>query len=1147
MKKLWLFTILLLLQLPFAIDKAQAQQGAVDKKITFGAENVTLREAFAQLEKLSGFSISYNNSLLNDSKIIKVSRAERTVQETLNQILRGTLFTFKLSGNRNILIVRKEADKGTIKGKIVDEDGQPLPGASVRVLGADAYAQSQTDGSYTLSIVPGTHTVEFSFISFQTLKKEKISVQLNRVTTLDAVLKVSANDLQEVVVTALGIKRESKALGYAATVLSGEQLTNAISNNWTDALSGKVAGLNLVRSNGGPAGSNKIILRGENNLTGDNGALIVVDGVVINQGSGRNTSYGDKGYLAEETPIDFGSGLNDINPEDIANVTVLKGPGASALYGQRGANGAIIITTKSGRTRSGLGVTFNSNTSFESINRWPDLQYEYGQGVDGDNYYSYNASADGASTKSTSSAWGPRFNGQEYFQYDPITHTQGTVRTPWVPYVNDSRNFFDTGRTLTNSVTLDGGNEKTAARFSATNVNNKWIIPNTGYKKTSVALSVDTKVTEKLQLAAKVNYNNNVSDNLPATGYNNQSIMYWYMFWEPNAPISWLKDYWMPGQENIKQSYPFSSYPDNPYLITNEMLNGSKRNTVTGNLQATYNFTPDLSVMVRTSLDMANEQRSQQRPYDTEKFNKGMYRTQAIFSQEINSDVLLRYNKKLGDDFEISATAGGSMLKNTYDKSDLRADSLSYAGVYSMANAAGDIVPLPYKSQYAINSFYGLFTAAYKDFLFVDFSARNDWNSVLATPSSTSNVSFFYPSVNTSVIVSELFKLPKAISYLKLRGSIAGVGSGSTEPYRTSYTFVRADSYDGSLYNPTTLANPFLESLYTTSYEVGTEIKLFDNRLGLDLTFYKGNTKSQILTSTVDAASGYRYAVVNAGLVRNKGIEVMLSGTPVQTKSGLNWTINGTFAANKNTVAALTDALQEMILQNGPGSRGAIIARPGGSMGDLFGRGYERSPDGQIVYNELGNPVVMRDTKYIGNTNPQWKASIGNTLRYKQFSFNFLIDAQYGAVAYSLSAAVMAEQGKTVNTLPGRYNGIIGNGVQRNTDGSFRPNDVVAKDIWTYYNAHYGRDNVEGSTYSTDFIKLREARFEYALPANFLGKLGLQRASVGVYGRDLLTITQWPGFDPEFGTLNGSDINKGFEYGQFPSTRSVGLNVVIGL
>ncbi len=1036
-------------------------------------------------------------------------------------------------------------ERVTVKGTVRDgADNQPLPGVTVtdnerRVLGV-----TNADGNFTVIAEKGAE-LSFNMVGYAVVKHTASNNQSN----VNIRLNAANNQLNEVVVTALGIKREERALGYSTTTVKGEQLTGALSNNWTDALSGKIAGLNLVRSNGGPGGSNKIILRGENNLTGNNDALIVVDGVIINQGSGRATGYGGSGYLAEETPVDFGSGLGDINPEDIENVTVLKGPGAAALYGQRGANGAVIITTKSGKHKQkGVGVTVTSNSMIENVNRWPDLQYEYGQGVEGDNYYSYNASEDGSSTRSTSSAWGPKFNGQEYYQYDPVTHTKATVRTPWVPYVNDSRRFFETGKTFTNSVTVDGGSEKTTARFSATNVNNSWIIPNTGYKRNTVALSVSQQVNDKLQIAAKVNYTNKWSDNLPSTGYNNQSIMYWYLFWEPSANIDWLKDYWLPGQENIKQSYPFSSFPDNPYLIANQMLNKSNRNGITGNVQATYNFTKELSVMLRTSLDFAQDQRSQQRPYDTEKFNKGMYRTQNIFSQEVTSDFLLRYNKKLNQDFTVSATGGGSMTSNRYIRDDLRSDSLAYPGIFKHANAAGLILAIPYKSKYALNSFYGLFTGAYKDFLFLDATARWDWNSALASPLGTGRTGFFYPSLNGSIILSELFELPKSISYAKLRASVSGVGSGGTEAYLTSDTYTYLPQFPGGAANSTTLANPNLESLFTTSYEFGADLHFFNNRIGADITYYSGNTKNQILSTIVDASSGRRRAVVNAGMITNSGIEVALNGSPFKSETGFNWNIFGTFAANQNNVVELPSELEEgLILQNGPGSRGSIIAKVGGSMGDLYGRAYQRSPEGQIIYDTNGYPMITSDMMYIGNTNPQWKASIGNTFKYKQISVNFLLDAQYGAEAYSLSAAALAEQGKTVNTLPGRYNGIIGNGVQKNSDGTFRPNDVIGRDAWTYYTAHYGRDNVEGTTYSTDFLKLREVRLDYTFTPKIASRLGLQRATIGVYGRDLFTVTKWPVFDPEFGTLSGAEINKGFEYGQFPSTRSFGLNLVIGI
>ncbi|WPU92014.1 SusC/RagA family TonB-linked outer membrane protein [Mucilaginibacter sabulilitoris] len=1130
-----LFPVLLLLLFSVMV-KAQVNPS---DQYSFEKKRTSVQEIVNTLKSKYGYKVSFEAD-------VKMSSLVTLPQESLSfdglaQVLQQQAGIGIKNINGNLVI--KKLDMILVSGTVMSaDDKSPLPGVSVSDNAKKLLAFTTNEGKFSVQVASGTA------INFSTVGYAAQNQVFNKTTTgVTITLSMSNSTLNEVVVTALGIKRDEKALGYAATVVKGEQLTQNLSNNWTDALSGKVAGLNLIRSNAGPTGSNRIVLRGESNLSGDNEALIVVDGVVINNGSGRTTGSGSSSYLDGDSPVDFGSGLNDINPSDIENITVLKGPGAAALYGQRGANGAIIITTKSGKTKDGkINVTINSNAAIEDISRWPDFQYEYGQGVGGANYYSFGATADGASTRSTSSAWGPKFDGQSYFQYDPVTHTGATVRTPWVAYPNARKDFFTSGKTFTNSVSLNGGTDKTSARFSATNVDNTWIIPNTGYKRNTVALAVDQKVSDKLQISTRINYTNKTSDNLPATGYNNQSVMYWNMFWEPNAPASWLKDYWLPGQTNIKQSFPFSSYPDNPYLIANEMNNKLNRNGLTGNIQVTYNFTKNLSLMVRTALDFANDQRSEQRPYDTEKFLKGMYRTQSVFSQEITNDFLIHYKQNIGKDIELNLTGGGSMLKNTYNRDELRADSLLYPGVYTLANKAGILSAIPLRSKYAINSFYGVFAASYKNYLFLDVTGRNDWSSILASPTSTSNVSFFYPSVNGSAILSEIFKMPEAISYAKVRGSYAGVGSGRTDPYLTSYSYAPVTDFPGGLANPTKLANINLKPLYTTSYELGTEWRLFNSRLGFDLTLYTSKTKDQILTATVDRASGVSAAIINAGAVRNQGIEIAVNGSPIKVKNGFNWSINATFSANKNKVLSLTDSLQNLTIQTGPGSRGAIIAYIGGGMGDLYGRGYERSPDGQIVY-ENGYPVITNDMKYIGSTTPKWKASLGNQFNYKNFSLSFLVDAQHGAVAYSLTSAILAEQGKSVNTLPGRYNGIIGNGVVKNADGTYSPNTVIAQDLTTYYTAHYGKDNVEGTTYSTDFLKLREARFDYTLPQTLLRRLGLTRVTIGVYGRDLITITKWPGFDPEFGTLNDNYISQGFELGQFPSTRTYGVNLTIGI
>ncbi|MBB5395048.1 hypothetical protein [Mucilaginibacter sp. AK015] len=450
-------------------------------------------------------------------------------------------------------------------------------------------------------------------------------------------------------------------------------------------------------------------------------------------------------------------------------------------------------------------------------------------------------------------------------------------------------------------------------------------------------------------------------------------------------------------------------------------------------------------------------------------------------------------------------------------------------------------------TRYAINSFYGLLSTSFKDYLYMDITARQDWVSTLATATRTDKVGFFYPSASLSLLASEAFKLPRAIDYAKFRVSLAGVGSGTTNPYQTTFNYVSAGStYAGGLQNPSRLANPDLQPLRTTTLELGTEMRFFHNRLGFDVAVYTGNTKNQILNRTVDQASGFSQAVINVGRVNNKGIEVALNGTPVRTSGGFNWTINTTFSANKNTIEQLADSA--VVLRNGPTGGGQIVAKVGGSMGDVYGRGYMRSPDGQIVYDAAtGFARLAEDLVYLGNTTPKWRASLGQDFKYKQFGLHVLFDAQVGAVAYSLSNYKLTEQGKTTITLPGRYNGIIGKGVIQNSDGSYRPNDVIASDIDGYYRSHYGIDNAEGNTFSTDFIKFREARFDYTLSAKLTKKLGMRRATVGVYGRDLFIWTAWPIFDPEFGTLSGNDIVQGFEIAQFPSTRTFGFNLVIGI
>ncbi|MCJ8209927.1 SusC/RagA family TonB-linked outer membrane protein [Mucilaginibacter sp. RS28] len=1113
-----------------------------DSPITFPQKRLTLQTVVDGLRK-KGYKVSFDTDV-NMLSVVNLPSETLSFDKLAVALEQQEGIGVKnMAGN----VVLKRLQMIAVSGLITSADDKlPLAGVTLTNSSRTFLGTSDVNGKFSVRIARGDK-LNFSMVGFIT-KSQAFNSATNGVSIA---LEVSNSALKEVEVTALGIKRETKALGYATSNVTGQQIAETMPNNWTEALEGRVAGLSMVRSNSGPGGSNKIILRGENNLTGNNEALIVVDGVVINNSSGRRTGNpGESAYgtSSDNMPADYGSSINDINPNDIESITVLKGPGASALYGQRGANGAVIITTKSGTAnRKGFGVTFSSNASIESVNRWPDLQYEYGQGTGGSNYYSYGASADGASTSGTSSAYGPKFDGQMFYQYDPVTQKQGATRTPWVPYPNKIHNFFDKGKTLLNTVSVDGGTDKTTARFSFTNLKNTWIVPNTGIGRNSVAMSVNSKLNDKLTITSKITYTNKFSDNLPGAGYGNQSLMYWFIFWQPNADPDWLKNYWKLGQEGRAIQYPFSSFPENPYAIAYEFINKMNRNQLTGNIQATYSITKALSLQVRTSLDMSYEQREQDRPYDAgSKFVKGSYRTQNIYSQEASTDFLIRYNTKFNKDLTFTATAGGSVLKNKYNKDEIRADSLTYPGLYSVSNAAGPLVTIPDKSSYKINSMYGLINSSYKDFLYLELTGRTDYTSVLATPFRTTNSGFFYPSANASFVLSEVAKLPKQISYAKFRVSASQVGSGGTTPYITSYNYSIAGGGlypGGSLQNPTLLPNPNLKPLKTTAYEVGSDIRLFNSRLGFDLTLYSGNTRNQILSRIVDRSSGYSQVLTNIGRVNNKGIELAVNAIPLQKKS-FKWGMNFTFSANRNRIAELGDS--SVVIRTGPVGGGQIVAKVGGSMGDLYGRGYVRSPDGQVVYDEkTGFAKITPDVIYLGNTTPKYRASAGSNFRYKQFSLSVLFDAQFGAVAHSLMNYKMVEQGKLKVTLPGRYNGIIGNGVVQNPDGSYRQNDVLTFDVDSYYRSQMGTDNAEGSTFSTDYIKFREARFDYTLPAKLTRRLGLQRASIGVYGRDLFIWSPWPMFDPEFGTLAGSDIVTGFEVGQFPSTRTMGLNLVV--
>lgn len=953
---------------------------------------------------------------------------------------------------------------------------------------------------------------------------------------------LSVRSIEEVVVTALGIKRQDKALGYVAEKVDSETFEETQNNNWAQSMEGKVAGLKVQTAGAGPLGSARITLRGEKSMFMDNNyALIVVDGIPISDGPRVNSGTGTAAYGAGtggDLPIDLGNGLNSINPDDIESVTVLKGASAAALYGSRAANGALMITTKSGKSRNGkIAVTFNSYSSFDSVLKWPDYQHEYGQGTM-PQYYSYGVSPDGNSTGGTSSAFGPKFNGQYYFQYDPTLEGQSAERQLWRPYKDNVKGFWEVGSTYSNSLAIESSNDKTSFRTSLTYLENEWMMPNTGFDRFNFAGSVAHQFNDKLRISGKLNYNRTHSDNLPATGYNNQSISYFMIFQNPSIDLAWYKPIWKKDQYKIDQIHPFSSFIDNPYLIAYEMLNGVDKRNITGNITVDYRFNNHFSAMLRSGVEILNEVRTTKRPYSSANYLKGFYREQFITNQEYNNDVLFGYKNNFGK-FGLSVSAGGSMRYNEYVMNDYRAEGLKIPGDYMLTNAISLItkVPKPYDEQ--VSSVYGLTTLSFDDKIFVDITGRNDWSSTLPA----ANRSFFYPSVSSSFILSDLFSLRSSqFNFWKLRASWAKVGIDGS-PYQLEKYYDLSD-IQGSVTAPSTYPNPNLKPEINTNIEAGMDFGLLGNRLNYNFTVYQNNTRNQIIRIPTLYETGYSHRWINAGEVRNRGIEMSLDATPVRIKN-FSWKIGANWSMNENQIMSLPAEFN-----NEPYTMSTVAgvvyfnAEVGGSLGDMYGFKLVRTPDGQVVFGDNGLTARPANIEKVGNAFPKWRAGFQNDFRFGNVQVSFSFDGQYGGMAYSQTHHKMSEQGKLTHTLNGRSDTgmMVGEGVVQNPDGSYSPN-TKSVTVASYYGDYYRRANVETNTFDTSFIKLRDARIAYSFPKNITKQLRMTELTLALFGKNLWMWTEFPMFDPEVATLDNSTITPGVEIGQLPSARTIGFQI----
>lgn len=1019
-----------------------------------------------------------------------------------------------------------------IKGKVQSADGY-LPGASILIKGTSRGSTTDANGDFTLTS-PANATLVVSFIGYKTLE-----IPVGSKTVFDIMLENDATQFNEIVVTALGIAREKKALGYAVQEVSGKTLTQARETNLVNSLSGRLAGVQITNSNGAPGSSSRMIIRGASSIGSNNQPLFVVDGVPVD-----NSNFGSG------TGIDYGNAAASINPDDVESINVLKGPSAAALYGSRGANGVVLITTKSGKGTKGIGVSVNSNTAFESPFRLPEWQNEYGQGAAGQ--FTYVDGKGGGKGDGVDESWGPRLDGRLIAQFDSPIAADGTrTPTPWIAHPDNVDKFFETGRTLTNSVAVTGSNDKADFRLAFTNLDQTGILPNTNYKRRTVSLNAGWNLTSKLSIRATGNYIKDGSDNR-----NNFGL--YFIWFGRQVDMDKLKAYKKPG--SIYQYNWNDNYWTNPYYLLNESTRANEKDRLYGNFSATYKFADWLSLTARTGTDFYEDRRktksaARQAIIGTSALYDA-YNEEQIFVRESNSDFLLNATHKFGD-FDITANIGGNHRTNYAQRNYMGATELAIPRVYNFGNSRQKLVGENSYIKKAVNSLYAAANLGFRNYLFLDLTARNDWSSTLPS----NNRSYFYPSAAVSAIVTDIFDIKSSVlSFAKIRAGVAQVGN-DTDPYRlvSTYKYENAWGSTPSLSENNAMLNANLKPEITSSYEIGADIRLWHNRVGLDVTYYNKVSKNQILDVNISNATGFLSKLLNAGKIKNSGIEIQLTATPVKLDK-FSWDIGLNWAKNNNKVVALDGGLTTYQLNTSYNSltqatssnsfRGlSVEARVGQPYGTFFGKGFLRAPDGQIVYDSQGYPMIDPVSRVLGSFTPNWIGGISNTFTYKGFSLSTLIDMKQGGDIFSQSINIGRYTGVLKETTFGREDGVVGQGVV-NIGTSAAPEYVPnEKRISSeeYHHKYYLLTNNENTIFDASYIKLREVKLTYMISGKVFNKLPFRDIAISIVGRNLALLkSNLPHIDPETSYYNDGNL-QGIENGQIPTTKTMGFNISFNL
>lgn len=1045
----------------------------------------------------------------------------------------------------------------TITGTVTTTaSGETVPFVNVILNNSTTATTTDDNGRYSIDINSELDVLKFSALGFISQ-----SITVGNKTIINVALEESTTDLNEIVITALGFKRETKELGYAVQSLGSDDIQEVKAVNFLDNLSGKLAGVTISQGATGVGSTSKITIRGEASFSNNN-PLFVVDGTPINNNTVFNFTNETAAGFQE---VDFGNGAMEVNPDDIASVSVLKGPSAAALYGTRASNGVIVIETKNGANKKGLGVSYNTSLFIDTAFRLPDFQNEYGQGNSGE--FEYVDGLGGGINDNITYSWGPRLDqGLLIPQFDsPVVLANGTIvrggdtsvydGQPITPTAFNSnpdnlKDFYETGVTTINNLSIATGFNTGDFRLSLTDLRSDGIIPGVNLDRQTISTKLNFTPTQKTKITSNISYVNSQSDNRPSNGYGSENVNYSLVAWGPRSlNIDSLRDYWQPGLEGVQQ-YSFNyTFFDNPYFILFENRNSFNRDRVFGNVSIKHNFTEKLSVAVRSGMDYSNEKRQFLRNFSSNRFKNGAYAEHDVFFREINTDILVNYQDIVGDlSFDVSL--GGNRLDQNASTKQSQATNLAQPGIFSLNNAASPIEVFQFESQKRINSIYGLAKFGYKDYLFLDITGRNDWSSALATPFSVDGTSFFYPSASASFILSEVATLPSIFSYAQLRASIAQVGN-DTNPYQTSGTFVSQTPFNSqpTFSNQDLIPNANLKPESTTSYEAGFDVRFLRDRLNLDFTYYNALTKDQIISLPIGISSGYNQQVVNGGKVRTEGVEIIAGLTPIITDK-FRWTTTFNFSKSVATVEDLPqdDGRLTLGLSRIYDSANQTVffqVEEGGRVGDFYGTGYLKNENGDFILTDDGRYIADNNLQKLGNYNPDFMLGWNNQFSYGNWNLSFLFDWRQGGEIVSRTRALGNVGGQLAETAFRPEGGIIAQGVV-NTGTAENPNYVpntTAVTAESYYRQFYDRNHEENNIYDASYLKLRQFSVGYTFKLND-GFIGLKEGvdvNLSLVGRNLFAITENPHFDPEQLAVQGQSFVSGVEDMSYATTRSIGF------